>query len=61
MLLERANLRLDACVTAHLRRVLAIAGGNKSRAADILDIPRTSLYHKLRKYGIEADDEEGSE
>ena len=49
---------LDACIGAHIRRVLVAAGGNKSRAAGLLGIPRTSLYHKLRKYGIEAEVEE---
>ncbi len=50
---EPGDLRLDAFVAAHLREVLAACGGNKSRAAERLGIPRTSLYHKLRKYGIE--------
>lgn len=48
-----AGLRLDVIVAAHLRRVLAHVAGNKTQAAEILGIPRTSLYHKLRKYGIE--------
>ncbi|MFQ5743725.1 MAG: sigma 54-interacting transcriptional regulator [Acidobacteriota bacterium] len=43
---------LDRCVADHLRRVLIAAGGNKTRAAELLGIPRTSLYHKLRKYGL---------
>ena len=54
---------LDACIAAHIRRVLIAAGGNKSRAAELLGIPRTSLYHKLRKYRIEAEveqDDDGS-
>ena len=50
-------MRLDDLVEAHIKRVLAHAGGNKSRAAELLGIPRTSLYHKLRKYGIKADDD----
>jgi transcriptional regulator with GAF, ATPase, and Fis domain len=56
---EEDALRLDRHVAAHIRRVLAAAGGNKSRAAELLGIPRTSLYHKLRKYGIEAGAETG--
>jgi DNA-binding NtrC family response regulator len=46
---------LDAQIERHLIRVLAAVDGNKTRAAELLGIPRTSLYHKLRKYGIEED------
>ena len=48
--------RLDTVVADHLRRALRFTEGNKTRAADLLEIPRTSLYHKLRKYGLEAED-----
>jgi len=44
---------LDVVVAEHLRRVLLSVRGNKTRAAEILGIPRTSLYHKLRKHGID--------
>jgi two-component system response regulator HydG len=47
-----SGIDLDEVIEAHIRRVLAMARGNKSRAAELLGIPRTSLYHKLRKYGI---------
>ena len=36
---------------AHILRVLEECGGNQSHAADILDIDRVTLYHKLKKYG----------
>ena len=49
------SLELDALIEEHIRRVLRVARGNKSRAAELLGIPRTSLYHKLRKYDIEAE------
>jgi transcriptional regulator with GAF, ATPase, and Fis domain len=44
---------LDAQIERHIKRVLAAVDGNKTRAAELLGIPRTSLYHKLRKYGLE--------
>ena len=44
---------LDTLIEEHIRRVLRVACGNKSRAAELLGIPRTSLYHKLQKYDIE--------
>lgn len=51
-------LPLDEVVERHIRRVLDIADGNKSRAAELLRIPRTSLYHKLRKYGIDGESDD---
>jgi DNA-binding NtrC family response regulator len=51
--LDLAEARLDGVIAAHVRRVLDAVDGNKSKAAHVLGIPRTSLYHKLRKYGID--------
>ena len=40
-------------VTAdHLRKVLAMADGNVSEAARLLEIPRTTLQSKLERYGL---------
>jgi len=57
---DLAHAGLDSVVSAHIRRVLAAVRGNKTRAADVLGIPRTSLYHKLRRHGIDAPEEEAS-
>ena len=35
----------------HILRVVEECGGNQSHAAEILDIDRVTLYHKLKKYG----------
>lgn len=34
-------------------RALEICGGNKSKAAEKLEISRTLLYRKMKKYGIQ--------
>jgi transcriptional regulator with GAF, ATPase, and Fis domain len=45
-------LNLEHATEAHLRKVLTIAKGNVSQAARMLDIPRTTLQSKLRRYGV---------
>ncbi len=49
----RETLSLDGATAAHLRKVLSIAKGNVSQAARMLDIPRTTLQSKLRRYGVQ--------
>lgn len=44
---------LDGIIAGHIQRVLQTVDGNKSKAAEALGIPRTSLYHKIRKYGLD--------
>ena len=36
-----------------IAKAMAASGGNKKRAAEMLGIPRASLYNKLREYGLE--------
>jgi DNA-binding NtrC family response regulator len=36
-----------------ISKAMALAQGNKKRAAEILGIPRSSLYNKLKEYGLE--------
>ena len=42
---------LEDIERAHILRVVEECGGNQSHAADVLDIDRVTLYHKLKKYG----------
>jgi two-component system, NtrC family, response regulator AtoC len=40
-----------------IERAMILAGGNKSKAADLLKIHRRLLYEKLREFGLKADTE----
>jgi two-component system, NtrC family, response regulator HydG len=42
---------LEDMERTHILRILEECGGNQSHAADVLDIDRVTLYHKLKKYG----------
>jgi two-component system response regulator HydG len=46
------DLTLDRVEEAHVRRMLAAAGFNVTRAAKLLGIDRVTLYNKMKKYGI---------
>ena len=46
-----AGRSLDEVERLHILRVLEECGGNQSRAADVLDIDRVTLHHKLKRYG----------
>ena len=50
--LDLGDRSLKAVEEALIRRVLDETGGNKLRAAEILGIHRTTLYHKLETYGV---------
>jgi two-component system, NtrC family, response regulator HydG len=43
--------KLEEMERAYILRVVEECEGNQSHAADILDIDRVTLYHKLKKYG----------
>ncbi|MEK7347518.1 MAG: sigma-54 dependent transcriptional regulator [Candidatus Eisenbacteria bacterium] len=47
------SLPLDEVVRRHVLAVLRVAGGNKSRAAKLLGVPRRSLYRMLERFGSE--------
>ena len=42
---------LEDMERAHILRVVEECGANQSHAAEVLDIDRVTLYHKLKKYG----------
>lgn len=44
---------LESVVRRHIRKVLTAADGNLSRAARLLEIPRSTLQHYLVKYDVE--------
>lgn len=58
--LESANsdtkepLRLDDLEKQHIVHVLASAGGSRSRAAAILGISRSTLWEKVKRYGLDS-------
>lgn len=45
-------LTLEETEIRHIRRVLHEVGGNVRLAAEKLDVPRSSLYQKLKRYGL---------
>jgi DNA-binding NtrC family response regulator len=48
-----ARMSLEELERAHIQRVLELCSGQKARAAAILGINRTTLWKKLRQYGVE--------
>ena len=42
---------LEDMERAHILRVLEECGGNQTRAAEVLDIDRVTLYNRLKRYG----------
>jgi transcriptional regulator with GAF, ATPase, and Fis domain len=52
----QAPCTLEEAERRALLAALKAANGSKVRAADILGIPRTSLYHRLKLHGIDVED-----
>jgi two-component system, NtrC family, response regulator HydG len=46
-----AGKSLDEVERLHILQILEECGGNQSRAAEVLDIDRVTLHHKLKRYG----------
>lgn len=51
-LLEPAHSTLAEVEAAHIRKILASVRGNKTQAAQILDIDRKTLREKLKRFGL---------
>ncbi len=49
---EGVGASLEEMERQHIARVLAAEGGNISNAAKVLQINRTTLYHKIKKFGL---------
>ena len=47
-------MTLDEAERRHVESVLRLEGWGVERAAGVLGISRTSLYERMRKYGIAA-------
>ena len=50
---DAGPLRLDDAERAHVLRVLDRCGGSPNEAARLLGIGRTTLWRKLRRWGVE--------
>ena len=44
---------LDVAERVHIARTLAYTAGNRRQAALVLGISRSTLLHKIRKYGLD--------
>ncbi|MCS6808948.1 MAG: sigma 54-interacting transcriptional regulator [Bacteroidota bacterium] len=49
---QQEILSIDDAQKAHILRALAITGGNKTKAAQILKIKRTTLLARMKKFGL---------
>jgi len=49
---EMERMSLEEMERQHIARVLASGGGNLSNVAKTLRINRSTLYHKIKKYGL---------
>jgi two-component system response regulator HydG len=55
------QVSLEDLEKAHILQVLESVGGHKKRAAEILKINPSTLYRKLLRYGMDADDDEAED
>jgi DNA-binding NtrC family response regulator len=52
---EESLLTLDDAERSHIVNVLRATGGHVEKAAEVLALSRSSLYARLKKYGIKAE------
>jgi two-component system NtrC family response regulator len=50
---DEPPLLLSQVEKRHILRMLELAGGNRSQAADMLGISRKTIYRKLKEFGLE--------
>lgn len=50
--IDEPGLTLKEMETQHIRRILDLTGGNKTRAAQLLGVERKTLYNKIRALGV---------
>ncbi|MBI5076600.1 MAG: sigma-54-dependent Fis family transcriptional regulator [Nitrospirae bacterium] len=50
---DRRPLPLSEMEQEHIRHVLRMANGNRTKAADMLDIARSTLSEKIKKYSLQ--------
>lgn len=46
------SLQLDNVIKKHILQVIDLTEGDKTKAAQLLDIDRSTLYRKLKEYGL---------
>jgi two-component system response regulator AtoC len=54
---QKSFLKLEEVEKRHIAKVLAATNYNKNLASDILDLPRTTLWRRMKKFGMQDDDE----
>ncbi len=53
--IDESGLTLKEMESQHIRKILALTAGNKTRAAELLGVERKTLYNKIRALGIHAE------
>ncbi len=49
---ENSDLTIDTLESQHIARVLSLTHGNYAKTARLLGIDRTTLYNKVKRYGL---------
>ncbi|MBY0508442.1 MAG: hypothetical protein K2X03_31315 [Bryobacteraceae bacterium] len=49
---EQSDLSMDTLESQHIGKVLHLTNGNYAKTARLLGIDRTTLYNKVRRYGL---------